>query len=245
MPRIDAEQRKEIRRDRRTRPPAPARRRVGQRTGGADHLRTGSRREHRERLAPLLIVAEVARRHDRERLRANAEVDPEVGDAAGIAVGKRTKQHAVDDAEDRGRGADPQRQGQGGDDGEPGAPRERPPRVTDVLDERAHRSAYSRPFVPVVAIVMSGVTVTGCSRDWRRPSRCAGDDPDRTDRCYAGSAAGSCRNQTHRRSCSSRRPITRSRRGRRSRGLTIITASTVAAVRPGGCGPHQRARRDR
>ena len=159
MPRIDAEQRKEIRRDRGHLHPLRFAAAIGQRTGGADHLRTGSRREHRERLAPLLVVAEVARGHDRERLRANAEVDPETGDAAGIAVGKRTKQHAVDDAEDRGRGADTQRQGQGGDDGEAGAPRERPPRVTDVLDERAHRSAYSRPFVPVVAIVMSGVTV--------------------------------------------------------------------------------------
>ena len=68
-------------------------------------------------------------------------MDPEIGDAIRLPVGKRLKQHAVDDAEHRRRGADAERKRQDGEDGEPGTARQRPPCVAQILDQGRHASA--------------------------------------------------------------------------------------------------------
>ena len=56
-----------------------------------------------------------------------------------LAVRKRFEQHAVDDAENGAVGADPQSNGQHGDDGKTGAVLERSETVADVL-QKAHEA---------------------------------------------------------------------------------------------------------
>jgi hypothetical protein len=88
----------------------------------------GRRAEHR------VLVLPVAEVHGRGAV-AQAARRPleDADDAGGIAVGQRPEQHAVDEAEDRARGADPEREHQQRDDRERGAVPERAQRVTYVL----------------------------------------------------------------------------------------------------------------
>ena len=56
----------------------------------------------------------------------------------GVAIRQGAQQHRVDDAEDRGAGADPHRQRDDRDQGEPGPPRQRAKGIAEVLSEHRH-----------------------------------------------------------------------------------------------------------
>jgi hypothetical protein len=59
-------------------------------------------------------------------------------DPVGIGVGKRAKEHGVDDREDGGRGADAQRERRDGGEGERALLTKRSQGILDVLDELFH-----------------------------------------------------------------------------------------------------------
>jgi hypothetical protein len=80
----------------------------------------------------LLEVEEVRRRQRIARqvlLRVEA---PDVHEAGIISIGQRLQQHAVDDGEDRGGGADAERQREHGQRREDGCLHRKPQRVTNV-----------------------------------------------------------------------------------------------------------------
>jgi len=60
-----------------------------------------------------------------------------------VPIGKRSEEHAVDDAEDGGVRADPERQRQDHDEGETGRLGERPDGVAEVLGEGGHEGRLS------------------------------------------------------------------------------------------------------
>ena len=60
-------------------------------------------------------------------------LQPDAHQPLRLAKGKRPKHDAVDDAEDRGRRADPEREGEDGDEREAGALGERAERVAEVV----------------------------------------------------------------------------------------------------------------
>ena len=136
--RIDAEERQEVRRHGRHIDALGFAAGPRQRASRADDLPAGPGGQHLERSVALLIVAKVAWRHRRQRLRADAEVDPEVREPIRCAIGQRPHQHAVDDGEDRRRGANAEAQSEDGERGEARAPAERSPRVSDVLAHGGH-----------------------------------------------------------------------------------------------------------
>ena len=115
---------------------------VAEGAGRADQLPPGGGADRFEGLAALLVVPEVPGRHRRQRLRADAEIDPEVHDPIRLAITERTQQHAVDDGEDRRRGADAESEREDGDGGETGSSSEHPQRVAQILKDGAHQ-----PFI--------------------------------------------------------------------------------------------------
>ena len=72
---------------------------------------------------------------------------PDAHDAIGIGVGKRPKQDAVDDTEDRAVRADPERQRRDGDDGEAGILDQDSNRVAQIGPERIESSSQRGPPV--------------------------------------------------------------------------------------------------
>ncbi len=73
-----------------------------------------------------------------------AEVDagrglaPGEDDALGVRIRERLEEHSVDDAEDGGAGADAEREGEYGDDGEARRFREHSQAILQVLKQRLH-----------------------------------------------------------------------------------------------------------
>ena len=95
-----------------------------------------------------------------------------------IRVGKRPQEDAVDDAEDRGVGADAERQRRHGDGGEAGVRGEAAQSVADVLQQCLHHSLLS--------------AVIGSTRDARRAgSHAAANAAAASDDADAASATGS------------------------------------------------------
>ena len=133
---VDAEEREEVGGDRRhVDALGLAAVRRGEGAGGADERRARAGGKGVEQLAALLVVAEVSGRDGRQRLVADAEVDPDIGQPVRIPVGQRLHQHAVDDAEDGGGRADAEGEREDGDGGEAGRPRERPNGVLQILQQ--------------------------------------------------------------------------------------------------------------
>jgi hypothetical protein len=92
-------------------------------------------------LEQLRLVLEVDEQIGRERELVQVQairVAPDVREAAGIPVGKRLEQDAIDDAEDRGHRADAERERQGRDGHESRFLAEAAKRQSDVTQKRAH-----------------------------------------------------------------------------------------------------------
>ncbi len=62
-----------------------------------------------------------------------------------LGVAQRSEDHAVDDGEDRGVGADAQRERQDRDQGEPRRPQQVPDGVTEILNQRGHGAELYGP----------------------------------------------------------------------------------------------------
>ena len=97
----------------------------------------------RQRLDARLQVADFRHREvrvlDADAARALADVDQ----AVFVAVDERPQEHAPDDAEDGGVGADAERQGEDDGDGQALDPGQRPQRKPEVGDE-AHSVLFTR-----------------------------------------------------------------------------------------------------
>ena len=85
---------------------------------------------------------ERARRRAQIRKLGGREVDLQRDEAPGIGIGKWREEHALDDAEDRGVGADAEGERRDGRQREAGALRESPERVLEVLRQSPHASSY-------------------------------------------------------------------------------------------------------
>ena len=94
-------------------------------------------------LTRALQVAELGHREvrvlDADAARALADVDQPVL----VAVGERPQQHAADDAEDGGVGADAEREREDDGDGQALDPGERPQREAEI-GENAHTLPFTR-----------------------------------------------------------------------------------------------------
>ena len=113
----------------------------------------------------------------KSRYVARAQLRPHQDEPRGVRVGQRPQQDAVDDAENRGAGADAQGNGEGGDGGESRTLAQSSRGVRDVLDECVH-------VLPRVA------TASGTFR-----ARCfdAGGAPSRTFRFHTVTGPGTPR----------------------------------------------------
>src|SRR5437870_6794719 len=87
----------------------------------------------------LALVREVEEIERREPWRRAARASPRHrDDLPGMAVRQRAKQHAVDNREHRGGGADAERQGYDSDGREAGLPPQHARAVSSVLPEATH-----------------------------------------------------------------------------------------------------------
>ena len=93
---------------------------------------------------------------------------------AAVAVGQRSQQHAVDDAEDGGVGADAQRHGEDDDQREAGAAAQVAQAVANVLrgrfEEPATASDRGRRLLPPATVAEQAKRFTAC-RLVRHPAR--------------------------------------------------------------------------
>ena len=91
-----------------------------------------------ERLVQLAELEEL-RRRDPELVEAHGrEAAGQEHQLLGLRVGQRAQQHAVDDREDRGVGADAQGQREDRDQGEPGRAQQAPGGVADIAQQVIH-----------------------------------------------------------------------------------------------------------
>ena len=98
-------------------------------------LEEGHVLEHRV----VLLVEDEHVRRQRELVVAEARRGTANRDEAiGVGVGERLQQHAVDDAEDRGDGAEAERQRERGDDQETRLFQQQAASVADIVNERVH-----------------------------------------------------------------------------------------------------------
>ena len=91
-----------------------------------------------EHLRQAAIVDEVDRRDPLVRQPLAVVGFPHHRQAIGIGIWKRAQHHAIEDAEDRGGRADPERQRQHRRDREPRRPPQQAPAEPDVLQQRVH-----------------------------------------------------------------------------------------------------------
>src|SRR4029077_19969392 len=100
--------------------------------------------EGRDGLQGPVLVAVVAELRELEGIAIGRGVPrPEDEEAIRVRERQRAQQHAVDHAEDRGIGADTEREGDQGHQREARSPREAARRVAYVLDQALHRASPS------------------------------------------------------------------------------------------------------
>ena len=92
--------------------------------------------QRRERRGPSPPVHDVRERHDRGPRPFRRPGRRERHDAIGIGKGQRLEEHGIDDGEDRGIGADAERQHEHREDRESRIPPKRAQGVADVLPQR-------------------------------------------------------------------------------------------------------------
>ena len=97
------------------------------------HLVAGKRGDLFHALAALLVVEKVGQRRRLARRAGVAIGLPHHGERVDVLHRRRPQQHGIDDAEDRGIGADTERHGQQGDDGEGGIADEQPEGIPKIL----------------------------------------------------------------------------------------------------------------
>ena len=98
--------------------------------------------------APLPVVGQLQGRELRVDHPAEGRRLAEIDEALPVLVGQRPQQHAADHAEDRGVGADAEREGQHGDEREAGALAERAEGEAEVVQQTGHEGspgALARP----------------------------------------------------------------------------------------------------
>ena len=118
---------------------------VGESTGRADEVAARGGPDRFEELRPLLVVLEVTGRHRRQRLCADAEVDPQVHHASRFAITERAHEDAADDAEDRRRRADAEAEREDGYGGETGRASQHAQRVAQILERWFASSRLYQP----------------------------------------------------------------------------------------------------
>ena len=129
--------------------PYPERRKIRiRRLGAVDHFRRAGLRdvdalvlEERHVLEHLVVlpVEEEKVRRQRELVEVEAwRRAPDVDQPVGMWIRQRLEQHAVDDAEDGGDGADAERQRERRNDQEPRLLSEAAASVTEVFEDRSH-----------------------------------------------------------------------------------------------------------